>query len=79
MNFVGYVEFALWCVAALAGGSAFAAHRFDAGWVAKKLGWLGFVLFIAAALVWMAALRWAWPSDVEAWADGTGEDGEASQ
>jgi len=34
---------------------------------------------LAAALVWMAALRWAWPSGVEAWADETGEDGEASQ
>ncbi len=34
---------------------------------------------VAAALMWMAALRWAWPSGVEAWANETGEDGEVSQ
>ena len=34
---------------------------------------------VAAALMWMAALRWAWPSGVEAWANETGEDGEGSQ
>ncbi len=34
---------------------------------------------VAAALMWMAALRWAWPSGVEAWANETGEEGEDSQ
>ncbi len=29
---------------------------------------------LVASLVWMAALRFAWPSEVEAWADA--EDGE---
>jgi hypothetical protein len=26
---------------------------------------------IAAALLWVAAMRWAWPADLEAWADTT--------
>ncbi|MGB1123650.1 MAG: DUF3311 domain-containing protein [Phycisphaeraceae bacterium] len=25
---------------------------------------------IAAALLWASAVKWAWPSDVEAWAEG---------
>lgn len=25
---------------------------------------------IAAALLWSSAVKWAWPSDVEAWAEG---------
>ncbi len=53
MNFFGFVEWVLWVAAALAAGGAFAAHRFDAGGVGRKLGWLGFALFIAAALGWM--------------------------
>jgi len=24
---------------------------------------------LAAALLWAAAVKWAWPSDIEAWAD----------
>ncbi len=27
------------------------------------------VFSIAAALVWLAAVKFAWPSDIEAWAD----------
>ena len=46
-------EFALWCTAARAGGGAFAAHRLAAGQVGRKLGWLGFALFIVVCLVWM--------------------------
>jgi hypothetical protein len=34
---------------------------------------------VAAALVWMTALRWVWPSGVEAWADEMDKEGEASQ
>ena len=37
---------------------------------------------IAAALLWAAAVKWAWPSDVEAWAEDDHElanpDGDAS-
>ena len=37
---------------------------------------------IAAALLWAAAVKWAWPSDIEVWADESDEqptaDGDAS-
>ena len=32
---------------------------------------------IAAALLWASAVKWAWPSDIEAWADETDDDSEA--
>ena len=32
---------------------------------------------VAAALVWMTALRGVWPSGVEAWADEMDKEGEA--
>lgn len=32
---------------------------------------------IAATLLWASALKWAWPSDIEAWADETSDEGEA--
>ena len=32
---------------------------------------------VAAALLWAAALKWAWPSDIEAWADEPNDEGEA--
>lgn len=33
---------------------------------------------LAAALLWASAVKWAWPSDVEAWADESNDEGEAS-
>ncbi len=30
---------------------------------------------IAAALLWVSAVKWAWPSDIEAWADEDATDG----
>lgn len=45
--------------------------------------WLGFLpaglcyhvaFSLAAALVWLLALRVAWPAEVEAWADGVDEE-----
>ena len=30
---------------------------------------------IAAALLWAAAIKWAWPSDIEAWASDDAADG----
>ena len=33
---------------------------------------------IAAALLWASAVKWAWPSDIEEWADEAGDEGEAS-
>lgn len=32
---------------------------------------------IATALLWVAAVKWAWPSDVEAWAEGDDNDTQA--
>jgi hypothetical protein len=32
---------------------------------------------LAAALLWASAVKWAWPSDIEAWADETNDEGEA--
>jgi len=38
------------------------------GWLPIGLAWhVGFSL--AAGLLWAAANRWAWPTDIEAWAD----------
>jgi hypothetical protein len=31
---------------------------------------------LAAALLWASAVKWAWPSDIEAWADETEDDSE---
>lgn len=32
---------------------------------------------LAAALLWASAVKWAWPSDIEAWTDETEDDSEA--
>lgn len=32
---------------------------------------------IVAALLWASAVKWAWPSDIEAWADEPTTDSEA--
>jgi len=32
---------------------------------------------IAAALLWASAIKWAWPSDIEDWADEADDEGEA--
>ena len=32
---------------------------------------------IAAALLWAAALKWAWPSEIEAWAEEPADGNEA--
>lgn len=38
------------------------------GWLPIGLAWhVGFSL--AAALLWAAAVRWAWPEEVEQWAE----------
>ncbi len=38
------------------------------GWLPIGLAWhTGFS--IAAALLWAAAIRWAWPHQIEAWAE----------
>jgi hypothetical protein len=40
------------------------------GWLPVGLAWhAGFSL--AAALLWVAAIRWAWPRDIERWAEET--------
>lgn len=40
------------------------------GWLPVGLAWhAGFSL--AAALLWAAATRWAWPNDIEQWAEET--------
>lgn len=33
---------------------------------------------LVAALLWASAVKWAWPSEIEAWADETNDEGEAS-
>lgn len=32
---------------------------------------------IVAALLWVSAVKWAWPSDIEAWADAPTQEDEA--
>lgn len=32
---------------------------------------------ISAALLWVSAVKWAWPSDIEAWADEPTDGNEA--
>lgn len=45
------------------------------GWLPIGLAWhVGFSL--AAGLLWVAANRWAWPYEIEAWADESPADEE---
>lgn len=32
---------------------------------------------VASAVLWFSAVKWAWPSEVEAWADAGEADGES--